>query len=219
MGCDDAAPGGGLFHERPRNCSRQNGQTRRGQEGRLPPLLQARTFPSQSSKPRTTTTRSAPECSRRSNTPRCSTCPSRTAPTATPSWSMTAPAPPAPSNGKFPSTSSRRPKNLGALQQGRRATRQQQETVARRTITTTAPARRRATTSSSPSTAPSKPSPGARIASCWSWRPAPARPTRRFKSSGGCGSPARRSASCSSPTATSSSIRPRPTTSSRSVRR
>jgi type I restriction enzyme R subunit len=49
-------------------------------------------------------------------------------------------------------------------------------------------ARPRATTSSTLSTASSKPSPADRSASCWSWRPAPARPTPPSRSSGGCGS-------------------------------
>ncbi len=43
---------------------------------------------------------------------------------------------------------------------------------------------------------------GPATACCWSWRPGPARPTRRSRSSGGCGRRAARSASCSSPTAT-----------------
>ena len=72
-----------------------------------------------------------------------------------------------------------------------------------RTITMTAAARRRATTRSLPSTPRSRPSPRGRTASCWSWRPAPARPTRHSRSSGGCGRPGARSASCSSPTGTS----------------
>ncbi len=60
---------------------------------------------------------------------------------------------------------------------------------------------------------------GPETASCWSWPPAPARPTPPFRSSGGCGRPAPRSASCSWPTATSWSTRPRPTTSSPSAPR
>ena len=71
------------------------------------------TFRSPSSRPRTTTTRSAPACSRRSNTPRFSTCRSPTAPTATRSWSTTAPAAAAPSSGKSRSISFPRPKNSG----------------------------------------------------------------------------------------------------------
>ena len=43
---------------------------------------------------------------------------------------------------------------------------------------------------------------GPETASCSSWRPAPARPTPPFRSSGGCGRRAARSASCSLPTAT-----------------
>jgi type I restriction enzyme R subunit len=50
----------------------------------------------------------------------------------------------------------------------------------------------RATTRSTPSTAPSRPSPAASSASCWSWRPAPARPTPPSRSSGGCGSRAKK---------------------------
>ena len=42
---------------------------------------------------------------------------------------------------------------------------------------------------------------------CWSWPPAPARPTRPFRSSGGYGRPGARSASSSLPTATFWSIR------------
>ena len=71
-----------------------------------------------------------------------------------------------------------------------------------RTISTTAAARPRAIIRSTPSTPRSRPSPRAATACCWSWRPAPARPTRPFRSSGGCGRRAARSASCSSPTAT-----------------
>ena len=43
---------------------------------------------------------------------------------------------------------------------------------------------------------------GPRTASCSSWRPAPARPTPPSRSSGGCGRPGARNASCSWPTAT-----------------
>ena len=49
----------------------------------------------------------------------------------------------------------------------------------------TAAARHRATTRAMPSTPRSKPSPRARTAFCSSWPPAPARPTPRFRSSGG----------------------------------
>jgi type I restriction enzyme R subunit len=62
--------------------------------------------------------------------------------------------------------------------------------------------RPRATTRSTPSTPLSRPSPRAATASCWSWRPAPARPTPPSRSSGGCGRRAARNASCSWPTAT-----------------
>ena len=58
------------------------------------------------------------------------------------------------------------------------------------------------TTRSTPSTPPSRRSPGTATASCWSWRPARARPTPRSRSSGGSGRPAARSASCSWPTVT-----------------
>ena len=61
-----------------------------------------------------------------------------------------------------------------------------------RTTSTTAAARPRATTRSTPSTRRSRPSPRARTASCWSWRPAPARPTPPSRSSGGCGRPGRK---------------------------
>jgi type I site-specific restriction endonuclease len=68
---------------------------------------------------------------------------------------------------------------------------------------TTRQPRRRATTRSTPSTARWKPSPAARTGRCWSWPPAPARPTPPSRSSGGCGRAAPRSASCSWPTGTS----------------
>jgi type I restriction enzyme R subunit len=64
---------------------------------------------------------------------------------------------------------------------------------------------------------PSKPSPRVRTASCWSWPPAPARPTPPSRSSGACGRQAARSASCSSPTATFWSTRPWSTTSAPSA--
>ena len=89
---DDADSRGDLLHEGPRHRSRQDGQARRSQEGRLHPLLQAehsaRRHRSQGQQPLA----SAPACSRRSNTPRFSTFRSPTVPTATPSWSTTAPA-------------------------------------------------------------------------------------------------------------------------------
>lgn len=94
-----------------------------------------------------------------------------------------------------------------------------QETIASQDTTTTAPARRRVTTSSTRSTARSMPLPGARTEFFWSWRPERARPTRRSRSFGDFGNREPRNGSCSLWIATSSPTRPRPTTSSPSVRR
>ena len=80
-------------------------------------------------------------------------------------------------------------------------------------------ARTRATTRSTPSTPPSRLSPRVTNASCWSWRPAPARPIPLFKSSGGFGRRAARSASCFWQIATCWSTKPWSTTSGLSARR
>ena len=93
-------------------------------------------------------------------------------------------------------------RSVGALSRLEGPRRRRPSRSSFRTISTTAAARPRATTRSMPSTPRSRPSPRARTASCSSWRPAPARPTPPFRSSGGCGRRAARSASSSSPTAT-----------------
>ena len=216
---DDPDSRGGLLHQGPRHRSRQDGQARRSQEGRLPPLLQAehpdRRRRGQGQQPlrrrrhaagariRRDSRRALRLQLQRRRLP-------RTRPHRHGRHGRTR-------NPARPVPLARR--TLGALPRGQGLHRRRRKRSPPRTTTTTAPARRRATTSSSPSTAPSRPSPAARTASCWSWPPAPARPTPRSRSSGGCGSPAPRSASSSSSTATSSPTRPRPTTSSRSARR
>ncbi len=104
---------------------------------------------------------------------------------------------------RSPSTPSRRPADLWARYRAWKGLTPKPSRSSFRTTSTTAAARRRATTRSTPSTPRSRPSPRGRTASCSSWRPAPARPTRPSRSSGGFGRRAARSASCSSPTATS----------------
>ena len=79
-------------------------------------------------------------------------------------------------------------------------------------------ARSPAITRPRPLTAPSRPLPRDKSACCWSWPPAPARPTPPSRSSGACGRRAGSSGCCSSPTATSWWIRPWSTTSSPSAR-
>ncbi len=82
------------------------------------------------------------------------------------------------------------PAELWAIyQRGRASTPSPSATCSPSPTTPTAAASSRATTSESPSIAPSRPLPAASSACCWSWPPAPARPTPPFRSSGGCGRP------------------------------
>ncbi len=179
------------------------------------------TSPSPSSRPRTTTTPSATACSRRWTTPRCWTCPSSSAPTATRFLFHDRHGHSGQVETRTAARRISRPRTSSgsATAPCKGIDDAQTKPSSPRTTTPTPAARRPATTSSTPSTAPSRPSPRARTASCWSWPPAPARPTPPSRSSGGCGRPAARNASCSWPTATSWSTRPGSTTSSRSARR
>ena len=76
------------------------------------------------------------------------------------------------------------------------------ESMSSRTISMMTAGRRHATTRSMRSMPLSRPSPRAMTASCWSWRREPVKPIPRFRSSGGSGRRAARSAFCFWPTVT-----------------
>ena len=112
--------------------------------------------------------------------------------TATASSSTTAPAPCPRSESSLPLDAFPSPARLWSIYREWKGLTAEAGASSSRTTSTTAVAGSPATTSGTRSTPRPRRSPRAQTACCSSWRPAPARPTPRSRSSGGSGRPAKK---------------------------
>ena len=185
-------PAGGPLHQGPDPRPRQDGRPGQVEVRRLHPLLQAehpdRDRRGEGQQPR----RRRRDAAGARSTPRSSTSRSSSPRTAMASSSTTAPAPCRRWNPRSRSSASLARTAVVDLPRLEGPHRRAGARSSSRTTSTTAADGSPATTSATRSTRRPRRSPRGRTAYCSSWRPAPARPTPRSRSSGGSGRPGRK---------------------------